>query len=255
MPPRIAAVTPSIFGGSLLSLESRIMFDGAAVATASIVNTEQTAQNQAEDSSSAGDAATTDAQTGESSATADQALFDALAALDVSAARQDTLFVSTNVLDYQQLLDGISPNVEAHILDPARDGVEQIADTSSNHSSIDPVNLIGDGTEAGMHLSSGFPIQHSISTSYAEQFQQIGQSLSADAELLVDGSSSGQAKPGNWQSTAWTISPAPMSPPAKTLRGLPLSLQTGYLKSPPGRLRPQASLAKPLVERLSDKET
>ncbi|MEK7350585.1 MAG: hypothetical protein AAB177_06895, partial [Nitrospirota bacterium] len=49
-----AAVTPSIFGGSLLSLESRIMFDGAAVATASIVNTEQTAQNQAEDSFSAG---------------------------------------------------------------------------------------------------------------------------------------------------------------------------------------------------------
>ena len=191
-----AAVTPSIFGGSLLSLESRIMFDGAAVATASIVNTEQIAQNQAEDSSSAGDAAATDAPTGEPSATADQALFDALAALDVSAARQDTLFVSTSVLDYQQLLDGISPDVEAHILDPARDGVEQMGDISSNYASIDPVNLIGNGTEAGMHLSPSFLIQHSISTSYGEQFQQIGQSLSADAELLVYGSSVGQGEAG-----------------------------------------------------------
>src|ERR1700704_627623 len=84
-----AAGTPSIIGGSLPSLGLRIMFGGAAVATASIVNTEQTAQNQAEDSSSAGDAATTDAPAGEPSATADQALFDALAALDVSAARPE----------------------------------------------------------------------------------------------------------------------------------------------------------------------
>ena len=190
-----ATVTPSIFGGSLLSLESRIMFDGAAVATASIVNSEQTAQNQAEDSFSAGDA-TVDAPTGEPSATADQALLDALESLDVSAARQEMLFVSTSVLDYQQLLNGISPDVEAQILDPARDGVEQMADTFSIHTGIHPVNLIGDGTEAGMHLSSSFLIQHSISTSHAEQFQQIGQSLSVDADLLVHGSSFGQGEAG-----------------------------------------------------------
>ncbi|MEK7351684.1 MAG: DUF4347 domain-containing protein, partial [Nitrospirota bacterium] len=159
-------------------------------------NTEQTAQNQAEDSFSAGDAATIDAQTGDPSATADQALFDALDALDVSAARQEMLFVSTNVLDYQQLLDGISPSVEAHILDPARDGVEPMADTSSIHLNNDLANLIGDGTEAGRHLSSSFLIQHSISTSYAEQFQQIGQSLSADAELLVYGRSFGPGEAG-----------------------------------------------------------
>lgn len=110
------------------------MFDGAAVATASIVSAEQTAQNQAEDSISSGDAATTDAPTNEPSATADQALLDALEALDVSSTRQEMLFVSTNVLDYQQLLDGISLNVAAQILDPARDGVEQMADTSSNYA-------------------------------------------------------------------------------------------------------------------------
>lgn len=92
------------------------MFDGAAVATASIVSAEQTAQNQAEDSISSGDAATTDAPTNEPSATADQALLDALEALDVSSTRQEMLFVSTNVLDYQQLLDGISLNVAAQIL-------------------------------------------------------------------------------------------------------------------------------------------
>jgi len=38
-----ARATLSTFGGSLLSLESRIMFDGAAVATVSTVTTEQIA--------------------------------------------------------------------------------------------------------------------------------------------------------------------------------------------------------------------
>ncbi|TKB54370.1 MAG: DUF4347 domain-containing protein, partial [Nitrospira sp.] len=191
-----AAVTPSIFGGSLLSLESRIMFDGAAVATASIVTTEQTAQNQAEDSFSAGNAATIDAPTSEPFATADEALLDALEALDVSAARQEMLFVSTNVLDYQQLLDGISPNVVAQILDPARDGVEQMADILSNHTGIDAIQLIGASTETEMHLGASFLTQDSISTSYAEQFQLIGQSLSTDAELLIDGRSFGQGEAG-----------------------------------------------------------
>jgi hypothetical protein len=191
-----AAVTPSIFGGSLLSLESRIMFDGAAVATASIVNTEQTAQNQAEDSFSAGDAATIDAPTSEPSATADQALLDALEALDVSAARQEMLFVSTNVLDYQQLLDGISPSVGMHVLDPTRDGVEQMADTLSNHTGIDAIQLIGASTETEMHFGASLLTQDSISANYAEQFQQIDQSLSTDAGLLIHGSSFGQGEAG-----------------------------------------------------------
>src|SRR6266850_6765289 len=80
-----ARVTPSMFGGSLLSLESRIMFDGAAVATAGKVTTEQFAQSQTDAHHSDHDAATADtapaAPTGEPSAAAgDQALFDALAA-------------------------------------------------------------------------------------------------------------------------------------------------------------------------------
>ena len=47
MPPRMRP-PPSTFGGLLLALESRIMFDGAAVATVSSVTTEQIAQGQTE---------------------------------------------------------------------------------------------------------------------------------------------------------------------------------------------------------------
>ena len=177
------------------------MFDGAAVATVSTVTTEQVAQNQAEASHSADDAATADtapaAPTGEPQpATGDQALFDALAAYDTSAARQEIVFLSPSVLDYQQLLDGISPNVEVHVLDPARDGVAQMAEILAGRTGIDAIHLIGDGTEAEMHLGASFLTQDSISTTYAEQFQQIGQSLSADADLLIYGCNFGRGEAG-----------------------------------------------------------
>ena len=126
--------------------------------------------------------------------TGDKALFDALAAYDTSVARQEIVFLSPSVLDYQQLLDGISPNVEVHVLDPARDGVEQMAEILAGRTGIDAVHLIGDGTEAEMHLGASFLTQDSISTTYAEQFQQIGRSLSADADLLIYGCNFGHGE-------------------------------------------------------------
>ena len=54
------ASTDTTFSGSLLALESRIMFDGAAVATVSTVTTEQIAQSQADAFFGVDDATTAD---------------------------------------------------------------------------------------------------------------------------------------------------------------------------------------------------
>ncbi|THJ16479.1 MAG: DUF4347 domain-containing protein, partial [Nitrospira sp. CG24D] len=175
------------------------MFDGAAVATVGTVTTEQIAQSQADAFFGADDATAADhtsvAPTGEPQpTTGDQALFDALAAYDISTARQEILFLSTSVQDYQQLLDGISPNVEVIILDPARDGVEQMAEALAGRTGIDAIHLVGEGTEAQMHFGTSFLTQESISTRYAEQFQQIGQSLSQNADLLIYGCNFGRGE-------------------------------------------------------------
>src|SRR5512147_3344236 len=185
--------------GTLLSLESRLMFDGAAVATTGSVVTQQ--NNQQDASAASSDAATTTsdvptAPTGEPHPDANTALFDALSTLDVSAARQEVVFLSPSVQDYQQLLDGISPNVEVHILDPARDGVQQMADILAGRHNIDAIHLIGDGTDAEMHLGSSFLTQESISTQYAGLFQQIGQSLSANSDLMIYGCDFGHGDAG-----------------------------------------------------------
>jgi hypothetical protein len=175
------------------------MFDGAAVATAGSVVTQQ--NNQQDASAASSDAATTTsdvptAPTGEPHPDANTALFDALSTLDVSAARQEVVFLSPSVQDYQQLLDGISPNVEIHILDPARDGVQQMAEILAGRHNIDAIHLIGDGTDAEMHLGSSFLTQESISTQYAGLFQQIGQSLSANSDLMIYGCDFGHGDAG-----------------------------------------------------------
>ncbi|MBH0197632.1 MAG: DUF4347 domain-containing protein, partial [Nitrospira sp.] len=176
------------------------MFDGAAVATAGAVTAEQSAHSQAEASSSDGSAAADTipaAPTGEPQFTTDeQALFDALAAYDTSAARQEIVFVSSSVLEYQQLLDGISPNVEVIILDPARDGIEQMAEALAGRTGIDAIHLIGHGTEAEIQLGASSLTQSSIDTQYAEQLQQIGGSLSTEADILIYGCNFGQGEAG-----------------------------------------------------------
>ena len=198
---RRPASTDTTFSGSLLALESRIMFDGAAVATVSTVTSEQFAQSQADAFFGSGDVTTADrvpvAPTGAPLTTiGDQALFDALTAYDTSTARQEILFLSPSVRDYQDLLDGISSNVEVFVLDPTRDGVAQMAEVLAGRTGVDAIHLIGDGTEAEMHLGASFLTQESISTTYAHQFQQIGQSLSQNADLLIYGCNFGRGEGG-----------------------------------------------------------
>lgn len=178
------------------------MFDGAAVAIVDNVATQQLVQHQTETSSSPDDAPTSDstlttAPTGEPQFSSnDQALFDALAANDASKARQEIVFVSPSVRDYEKLLDGISPTVEVVVLDPTRDGVAQMAEVLAGRTGIDTVHLIAEGNEAQLHLGTSFLTRDSISTQYAEQFQQIGQSLSTDADVLIYGCNFGRGEAG-----------------------------------------------------------
>ena len=178
------------------------MFDGAAVATAGTVSLDQIAQQQADPATSPDSATTTDpsphaAPTGEPKFSAgDQALFDALAAYDTSATRQEIVFLSPSVRGYQQLLDGISPTVEVVVLDPTRDGVAQIAESLATRTGIDAVHLIAEGTEAELHLGTSVLTQDSLSSQYAATFQRIGQSLSTDADILVYGCNFGRGAAG-----------------------------------------------------------
>ncbi len=202
---RLAAVcmsptSPSV-GASCLALEPRIMFDGAAVATVEHAEAAQLTQNQSESRISPDDVTTNDtrpsAPTGEPHLDArDQALVDALAVYDSSAARQEIVFVSPSVRDYQHLLDGISPNVEVFVLDPARDGVEQMAQTLADRTGIDAIHLISHGAEGRLDLGTARLTLDSMTGEHADDLAVIAQALSENADLLIYGCSFGLGEQG-----------------------------------------------------------
>jgi Domain of unknown function (DUF4347)/Bacterial Ig domain len=193
--------TRSTFSSSLLALESRIMLDGAAAAMFGAVTTEQVAQSQAE-AFFWGDDATTDdsvsdAPTGEPPfASSDQVLLYDLAGDATSVARQEILFITPSIHEYQQLLDDISSDVEVILLDPARDGIEQMAEALAGRTGIDAIHILSHGTQAELTLGTAHLTLESMNGSYADELAVIGQSLSEKADLLIYGCDFGQGEQG-----------------------------------------------------------
>ncbi|MDT3778351.1 DUF4347 domain-containing protein [Nitrospira sp. MA-1] len=178
---------------TLLALEPRILFDGAALSTGAEVAQDQTAQNQAPGTDAHADINSTANMTIDSEA--NWASSFSLAAPTPSD-RREIVFIDTRVEDYQALMKGIHPGAEVILLDAGRDGIEQIAEVLKGRSAIDAIHLIVEGTEAELHLGTAFLTNDSISDHYAALFSQIGQSLSAEADLLIYGCNFGRGQAG-----------------------------------------------------------
>ncbi len=173
----------SSFKQSLLSLEQRLMFDAAAAATAAEVKSEQVAQDQAEAAvSTEASHETTGAEIGES-----QDVLSALASYMPTESRTEVVFVDPTVPDFEALVAGMGPNVEVVMLDAARDGVEQIAESLVGRTGIDAIHLISHGRSGELHLGTGTLTTESMSEEYAGEFATIREALSEHADLLVYG--------------------------------------------------------------------
>ncbi|MCW5783453.1 MAG: DUF4347 domain-containing protein, partial [Nitrospirales bacterium] len=179
---------------TLLALEPRILFDGAALVTGAEVAQDQTSQDQSMPGTDP-DAAN---NSGEPMASANEGDWaDSLSlAAPTPSDRREMVFIDTRVEDYQTLMKGIHPGAEVVLLDAGRDGIEQIAEVLKGRSAVDAIHLIGEGTEAELHLGTAFLTNDSISDHYAALLSQIGQSLSADADLLIYGCSFGRGQAG-----------------------------------------------------------
>ncbi|MBK9947788.1 MAG: DUF4347 domain-containing protein [Nitrospira sp.] len=167
---------------SLLSLESRLMFDAAAAATAAEVNQEQVAQEQA-DAAVVGDSAG-----GETQASTDsQDLLQAFTTYLPIESGQEVVFVDPTVPNYQDLLSGMDPNIEVIMLDGGQDGIEQMAGALSGRTDIDAIHIISHGTEGQLQLGTGTLTTESMTGQYADELATIQQALSEQADILVYG--------------------------------------------------------------------
>ncbi|WP_342347573.1 DUF4347 domain-containing protein, partial [uncultured Nitrospira sp.] len=179
--------------GTFIALEPRVLFDGAALATGAEVVQDTTTPDQPDHAGANGEPST-DSQANDSSES--DALWSSGLSLSAPSDRKEIVFIDTRVEEYQTLMDGIDPAAEVILLDARRDGIEQIAEALEDRSDIDAIHLIGEGTEAEMHLGAVFLTNDSITSHYADLFTRIGQSLSAEADLLIYGCNFGRGAGG-----------------------------------------------------------
>ena len=101
--------------------------------------------------------------------------------------RHEIVFIDPTVPDIATLLAGISSNAEIVVFDPTRDGIAQMAEALSGRSGINAIHILSHGGEANLQLGTGDLNARTISSLYANDLRMIGQSLSADADILIYG--------------------------------------------------------------------
>ncbi len=187
--------------GTLLALEPRIMFDGAALVTGAEVLQQQDPQDMTtldQDFSAIGaeDQIPSDPLIG------DIDLYAALSTVTPPLSdRKEIVFIDTNVEDYHTLLLGIDSGAEAVLLDSTRDGVDQIAEVLSERTDVDAIHIISHGNQGELRLGTGLLTQKSMEEKYANDLAIINQALTDDADFLIYGCNFGKGEIGQAAAT------------------------------------------------------
>ncbi len=164
---------PAFGGADYLVLEPRVMFDGA------MIDAFEHATH---------DGATTD------SAAEDHSL-DLLAALtsprqltaDGISTPREIAFIDASLEDVDNLVAAMGPNVEVHILNPARDGVEQMAEVLSSRQDISAIHILAHGRSGTLDLGTAKLTAASIASGHADEMAIIRSALSDNADILIYG--------------------------------------------------------------------
>jgi len=164
----------------LMTLEPRLMFDGAAAITAAH--------------------ATLSAAT--------KALIPAVAApVEVRPAdpthdngNKEVVFVDSSVSDWQALVAGVektNPGVEIELIDGTEGGLAQIATWAETHSGYNAIHILSDGGEATLTLGTDSLTDASLSNATVQaELGEIGTALNAGGELALYASKIGAGSDG-----------------------------------------------------------
>lgn len=110
------------------------------------------------------------------------------------AQRSEVTFIESDVPDLQTLLDGLA-STEVHVIDSSQDGLQQIATILAGRSGIDALHIISHGASATLDLGALTLNNESLAAHQAE-LSAIGQSLSADGDILLYGCDVGAGTAG-----------------------------------------------------------
>ncbi|WP_073073870.1 DUF4347 domain-containing protein [Phormidesmis priestleyi] len=101
-------------------------------------------------------------------------------------ANQSLLFVDRSVADYQQLVSGVAPGTEVHILDSSQDAVTQITNTLLGRHNISSLHIVSHGEDGGLDFGSS-ALNLTDLPQYATQLKSWSKALTNDADILLYG--------------------------------------------------------------------
>ncbi|MBL8574047.1 MAG: DUF4347 domain-containing protein, partial [Hyphomicrobiaceae bacterium] len=173
---------------ALISLEKRYVFDAAlATELASHVAPDAALADDVSRGPSLGTALVAAAEPVATPAPGDRDDTSVLdGAADATAGRA-IYFIDGNVDQREALLAGLPAGAEVVILDPARDGIAQIAAAMTGRSGIDQVHIFAHGGEGTLSLGSGVLDAQSMNGIYRATLAGIGTHLGDNADILVYG--------------------------------------------------------------------
>jgi hypothetical protein len=108
---------------------------------------------------------------------------------------QSLLFVDRSVADYEQLVAGVTPGTEIHVLDPVQDAVTQITNTLLGRQNIASLHIVSHGEAGGLDFSSS-QLNLGNLLEYASQLQSWRNALTNDADILLYGCNVAQGELG-----------------------------------------------------------
>jgi RHS repeat-associated protein len=105
------------------------------------------------------------------------------------------VFIDRQLTDYDILAAGVFPNVEVCLLDPERDGVQQITQVLATRRLIETIHLVSHGSAGRIQLGSVDLSVESIDK-YSLELQQWSEKLAPGAELVIYGCEVGKGDRG-----------------------------------------------------------
>jgi hypothetical protein len=100
--------------------------------------------------------------------------------------RTEVVFVQGDLPDLRTLLQGMAPGLEVHVIDPAGDGLQQVADVLAGRSGIDAVHLMTHGRSGAVALGRQW-LDNDTVTDRAHTLAVLGRALAPGADLLLYG--------------------------------------------------------------------
>lgn len=155
------------------ALEQRVLFDGAAVATAVDVLDDSSFVTTSNDSVTTNDVTNNSAE---------NSVHEAQAVQGFEKPRREVAFVDITVSDYQTLVDGVGEGVEVYLVS----SMDDINSILKNETNIDAIHILSHGNTGEISVGNDVLNQNTLSN-FDEILQSMKSSLNENGDILLYG--------------------------------------------------------------------